>query len=548
MRPIADLIETLRRAQVRIWSDGGNLHFRAPRGALTDALRAEMKQRKPELLEFLREAETSVSLPSIRRIERTDHPPVSLAQQRLWVLQQIEGPSPTYNIPSAVHLIGGLNVSAMENSLQAIVQRHESLRTTFLDRGGEVVQVISPRAAIGLPVTDLRSLSRAERHEEARRQIREESLRPFDLQDGPLVRFQLWLLSDDEHVLFVNVHHIVFDGMSIPVFLKELSELYQSFVSQTASQLPEPAVQFADYAQCQREWMKDDALQRQLDYWKQQLEGLPPLLELPTDFARPRVQTSSGRIHQSLVESETTGQLRRFAQESGTTLYTVLLSALSVLVARYTGREDIPVGCPVTNRNRPELDGLIGFFVNTLVLRTDLSDNPTFREFVERTRGTVLDGFASQELPFEHLVEALSPERNTSYTPLVQLTLMLLEGYENILQLPELEVRPFPFDNPISRFDLSLEVYESPQGLDVYWIYNRDLFESSTIERMSCNFERLLSDFPIHSISLSLRFPFWTTANADRSCRDGTIRVSVIRRRPRFHSCSRTSQHGRRTP
>ncbi|HEV7515038.1 MAG TPA: amino acid adenylation domain-containing protein, partial [Thermoanaerobaculia bacterium] len=375
----------------------------------------------------------AATIPPITPVPRSAELPLSFAQQRLWFIDQLEPGSPAYNIPAAFRLSGRLDRAALAASLAEIVRRHETLRTTFATVSGRPVPCLAPAVAADLQKIDLGALPEETRSREERRLAREEARRPFDLARGPLFRAALLQGASEAHAVLVTLHHIVSDGWSTGVLVRELGALYGAFAAGRPSPLPELPVQYADFAVWQRRWLSGDTLAGELAYWRQALAGLPPL-DLPTDRPRPPVLTSRGSFRSLALPAELSDALGRMARASGATLYMSLLAVFAALLARYTGREDVAVGSPIANRTHREIEGLIGFFVNTLVLRTDLSarpaaggrdGGPTFRELLARVRSTALGAFAHQDLPFEKVVEALQPERDTSRTPLFEVMLVL---------------------------------------------------------------------------------------------------------------------------
>jgi len=342
--------------------------------------------------------------------------PTSFAQQRLWFFDELERASSVYNIPSAFRLTGPLNVAALEQSLNEIVRRHETLRTTFAVEDGQPMQVIAPALAVTLGVVNLRELGKIEREAEARRLAAEEAQRPFDLAHGLLVRLSLLRLDEEDHVLLLTMHHVVSDGWSMEVFFRELSVLYEAFSARKPSPLPELPIQYADFAVWQREWLRGEVLQAQLFYWRKQLDGAPAVINLPSDRHRPALQSYRGERQSFELSKELTHGLKALSRKEDVTLFMALLAGFQTLLHRYTGQDDIAVGSPIANRNRAEIEGLIGFFVNTLVLRTDLSGNPSFQELLRRIREVALAAYAHQDLPFEKLVEELQPKRDLSRT------------------------------------------------------------------------------------------------------------------------------------
>jgi non-ribosomal peptide synthetase component F len=406
-------------------------------------------------------AEDMIALPPIEPAPRPDgRAPLSLAQQRLWFLDQLEPGNLFYNIPTVIRMTGDLKVEALEAALNEIIRRHESLRTTFGDEGGEPVQIIHEHLPISPDIIDLRGLSEAEREEEAARLIREIVRTPFNLATGPLLRARLIRLTDDEHIAVLVMHHIISDGWSMGVFVQELTTLYEAFVQGQDSPLPPLRIQYADYAIWQRQHFEGEALEKQLDYWREQLAGLPPLLELPTDRPRPPVQTSNGATYTFRLDRELTDRLYALSREQGVTLFMTLLAGYQTLLSRYSGMEDIAVGSAVANRSRAELEPLIGFFVNTLVFRTDLSGAPSFKELLKRVREVTLGAFAHQDVPFEKLVDALQPERNLSHTPLFQVAFALQNLPMEARELPGLTVAPVEAESGTAQYDLLLMVSE----------------------------------------------------------------------------------------
>jgi amino acid adenylation domain-containing protein len=426
--------------------------------------------------------------------------PPSFAQQRLWFLDQLQPSTPLYNVSATLPLNGPLHLAALEQSVDEIARRHEILRTTFPLVEGGPVQVVAPASHVPVRIVDLRAQYRSERDQEARRLITEESLRPFDLARGPLLRTTLLRLSEMEQLLLVTMHHIVSDGWSLGVFFRELAVLYQAYVAGQASPLPELSIQYADFATWQRERLQGGALDGLLSYWKQCLAGAPALLELPSDRPRPPVQSFRGSMQPFVLPDALSGALRALAQREGVTLFMAALASFEVLLHRYTGREDLIVGSPIANRGRRELEELIGFFVNTLVLRTDLGGNPSFREVLRRVREATVAAYSHQDLPFERLVEELQPERNLSHNPLFQVMFVLqnapsaLPGPVGVPEAPA-DVPPVPPEHSgvVAKFDLTLSMSETPHGLLGLFEYNTDLFDTATIARMARHFQVLLA-------------------------------------------------------
>jgi surfactin family lipopeptide synthetase A len=416
---------------------------------------------------------------------------LSFAQQRLWFLDQLAPGGSAYNAPIAFRLEGPLDVAALEQSLNEIARRHETLRTTFTLSEEQPVQVIAPETIVALPVADLQNYPESEREARAARLVGEEARRPFDLARGPLLRCLLWRLATEDHILLLTMHHIVSDGWSMGVLYRELSALYETFRQGKAPSLPELPIQYADFAVWQREWLRGEVLERQLSYWKRQLGGVQ-LLELPTDRPRSAVQSLRGTTQSFMLPKDLSEALNALSRKEGVTLFMTLLAAFQILLHRYTGQEDIAVGSPIANRTRSEIEGLIGFFVNTLVLRTDLSGSPSFRELLSRVRRAALDAYSHQDLPFEKLVEELNPERDPSRSPLFQVMFALQNAPMNLPILAGLNVSPVELGAETAKFDLTLSLKEAAGSLTATLEYNTDLFEHATISRMLGHFQTLL--------------------------------------------------------
>ena len=421
--------------------------------------------------------------------------PMSFSQQRLWFLDQLEPNSASYNIPAALRLTGRLNVEALKQSLNEIVARHEVLRTTFATMDGEPVQVVAPMQEVDLSVVNLAPLPAEERETTVQRLADEEAQRPFDLRHGPLLRVTLLRLSDESHVLLVTMHHIISDGWSMGIFTNEVVTLYDAFAQNKPSPLPELPIQYADFAVWQREWLSGETLERQLSYWREQLIGAPPLLELPTDRPRPPVQTFRGDNEFFELSASLSQPLKTLSQQAGATLFMTLLAAWGVLLWRYSAQhaESVVIGSPIANRNRKEIEPLIGFFVNTLLFHLDFSGNPTFLELLAQVRQKALDAYAHQDLPFEKLVDELQPERNLSHSPLFQVMFVLQNAPTGSAKLSNIEISPFEAENRTAKFDLTLMMDEGEAKLSGMWEYNTDLFDRTTIQRMNQHFERLLA-------------------------------------------------------
>lgn len=421
------------------------------------------------------------------------HFPLSFAQQRLWFLDQLQPGNPAFNIFQPMRLTGLLNIDALKHSFNEIIRRHEILRTTFAIINGEPFQIITPKLEIDIPVVDLQQLDTDKRETEVLRITHQEAQLPFNLAKIPLLRVTLLRLAETEHILFVTMHHIVSDGWSIGVLIRELNALYEAFSSNRSSPLPNLPIQYADFAVWQRQWLQGEELETQIKYWQHQLGDQLPVLQLPTDYPRPTVQTFNGARQVFLLPRATLEKLKSLNPQGGITLFMTLLAAFQTLLHWYTGQEDIVVGTDIANRNRAETKDLIGFFVNQLVLRTNLSGNPTFSELLKRVREITLDAYAHQDLSFDKLVDLINPERRLNQAPLFQVKLILENTPNSSLSLTNLNISSVKFEKPTTQLDLVLELTEREEGLIGGLEYNTDLFNKNTISRMLTNFELVLS-------------------------------------------------------
>jgi Condensation domain len=417
--------------------------------------------------------------------------PLSFAQQRLWFLDQLTPRSTAYNIPMSVRLTGLLDQAALARSLQEIVRRHEILRTTFANVAGHPVLVIAPATQSALDIVDLSKLSREERDTEAIRLATEEIGRPFDLQCGPLMRVTLLRLGDAEHILLRTIHHIICDKLSEDIFVRELLALYVAFSRNQPSPLPELPIQYADYAHWQRQWIQDEVMQAQLDYWKEKLAGAPEL-NLPTDHRRPAVQTFRGAKQAFSLSKELSERLETLSRSERCTIFMTLLAAFKIMLHYYSRQREILVGTTTSGRTPPQTEKLIGFFANTLVLRTDLSGNPSFSELLGRVREVLLEAEAHQDVPFEKLVELLQVERDLNRQPLFQVLFNLHTDLDVSLTVPGIIFMLLESQQATAKFDLTIFWVKTSDHLYGSMVYNTDLFEAATAARMTEDYVALL--------------------------------------------------------
>ncbi len=418
--------------------------------------------------------------------------PASYGQQRMWFLDQFEPGSPYYNIPLAFRLIGSFNVNVFRRVIEEIVARHESLRTTFTAIDGKPMQVISTTVKVEVPLIDISDLPEGEREAKVLELARQEARTGFNLEKGPLFRAKIIRVAPQDHVVLITMHHIISDGWSVGILVNEITTLYAAFIQGKPSPLPELEIQYADYAEWQREFLKGEPLQKQLEYWKNQLAGAPDVLELPTDRPRPPVYTNVGSSESMTISAELTRQLETLSRKEGVTMFMLLVAAFKVLLHRYSRQDDICVGTPVANRRQEELEKIIGLFINTLVLRTDLSNNPTFRELLQRVKNVTLEAYAHQDIPFEMIVDSLQLDRDMSHTPLFQVMFILQNAPVKAHALPGVQLQQINVDMGTSTFDLTFSISQSSQGMSVSVEYNTDLFDASTIKRMLAHYHTLL--------------------------------------------------------
>ncbi len=434
-----------------------------------------------------------VNVPPLVRAPREGVLALSFAQERLWFLDQLEPGDPSYVMASAVRLEGSLSTVALERALQAIVARHEILRTTFTTTAGEPAQIIHAAMDLGFSITDLSALSAAESDAAVQREIALEARRPFDLARGPILRARVLRLAEDRHVLLFAVHHVAFDAWSSGVFVRELGALYRAFAANRPSPLPELSIQYADYSAWQRRWLAGTALDQQLAYWRAHLAGAPGALDLPADRLRLPAPSRGGGHRSRVIPAAVAQALTELSRREGVTLFMTLLAAFDVLLYRYTGQGDLVVGTPIAGRTQAETEGLIGFFVNTLALRAELTHEMSFRALLQQVKETCLGAYAHQDMPFERLVQELVPDRDLGRSPLFQVTFTLQSAPREAMALEGLRAENLRVAGGAAKFDLTLAMIEGPSGLTALFEYATDLFDAATIERLLGHLATLLS-------------------------------------------------------
>ncbi len=507
-----EFLSELRNLGIRLSTDGEKLRCNAPKDSLTPSLQIEIIERKAEIIAFLQDTHLSGnSSPSqIQPVPRNQNLPLSFSQQRLWFLDQLEPNSPLYNILRALRLHGDLNIQVLQQTLDAVVAHHEVLRTKYVSENGEPRQVISTPQSVELPIIDLQQYDKKEREIQLHTILQQESQRSFNLASDILLRGCLVQLAPQEYVLLLVMHHIASDGTSTNILWKQLTQLYKAFLDGKPNPLPKLPIQYADYAFWQRQWLSTEVLDKQLNYWKRQLAGAPSVLELPTDYPRPPVQTYNGASEPLALPQSLSDGLKRFCRQQGVTTYMTLLAAFQTLLYRYSGQEDIIVGSPIAGRNFTEVDKLIGFFVNTLVMRTQFQEHLSFLEVLKRVRQTAIEAYAHQDIPFEQLVQELQLQRSLSHSPLFQVIFTLQNDVIGTPNFPGLTCRRLEMESVAAKFDLWLSMKETQEGLIGYCEYNSDLFDRATIRRWIGHFQVLLEGIVDNPQQLVSQLPLLT--------------------------------------
>ncbi|WP_199609981.1 non-ribosomal peptide synthetase [Flocculibacter collagenilyticus] len=503
------LLAILREAKKRQVSfylkDDNQLAFKAPAGALAGEFKQDVIAHKAELIAFLR-GNHSDDGPSA--VTRAAHMPLSFAQQRLWFIDTLEDGSAQYNIPIAIKLTGRLNVAGLQHAINCIVARHEILRTCYGNNNGVGYQTVQQAQPVDIIDIDASQLSEQQADQQIKSLLADEVARSFDLKTDVMLRATLIRKADNEHILLFTVHHIAADGWSIGVIVKEFSQFYQQFIegsksseakADIATQLSAMPIQYVDYAAWQQETLAGDTLAEYIDFWSQQLHGMPETHNLPLDQARPANQCFDGAVHQQTISLDVLNKLEKLASEHNATLFMLLQSAFALLLARWSNSNDIVMGTPVAGRNHKSLENLVGLFVNSLVLRTEIDYSVDFTTFLSNNRQSLLQAFNYQQVPFESLVDELHPSRSLSYSPLFQIMFSLQNLDNKPISLPDLQIESVAAEKITAKFDLDLSAATTEQGLHFSWIYATSLFTDVTIERMAEGFALLLNAIANHS-------------------------------------------------
>ncbi len=499
MKKAVQIINEALNQGITLFVVDNQLQYETNRDSIPTELLSEWKSHKQELIDFLNriDAQEDVQTHPLQDIQRNGnvaHYPLSYAQQRLWFIDQLTEGSTQYNCVGDFRLREPLNIKFFEAALKGIIERHEALRTHFKTIGDEPRQVIATHYDLPVKYHDLSAFSDVEKKDQVKRLHKEEENLAFNLSTDLMLRIQVLKLAENDYVIIYNIHHIACDSWSIEIFLRELITLYRAYCQGEENPLPVLKVQYADYAQWQRNWLQGNVLEKQLDYWQTQLSGISPLHHFPLDNPRPEKQSFEGRIHLQRISKELTQGIKTLCTKHEVTLFMFLETAFAVLLSRYSNEKDILVGTALAGRTHQDVESLIGFFVNSLVIRTDLSGKPTFSELLKQNSRNILDAYAHQDLPFQTLVEKISPARNLNYNPIFQIV-FTLENTQHDITLEKnsnVEIKERPFVK--ARFDLEIHIYEKDNELSLEWISDISLFNSNTIDRLLANYETLLTN------------------------------------------------------
>jgi Condensation domain len=507
---------------IHILVKGPNITLGGFQEALEPALLERVIGLKEQIISYLSQKPSEIVGCNLSARHRPDRLPLSYAQERQWLMHQL---GQVDTISASVRLRGRLDRAALEWSFAALLQRHEALRTRFVEIEGAPVQVIDAPNAAAMQVEDVSELAREGGALAVLQRVRVVTQQPFDLKQGPLFRVHLLRLSGDEHIAVVTMHHIVSDGWSVGILIREIGALYTAHIQGQPSPLPELTIQYADYVMWQRGWLQGEVLEKQLAYWKDQLSGAPVALELPTDRPRPPVQSYRGQVVSFELSVGLTAGISALARREGATLFMVLLAAFNVVLSRWSGQLDVVVGSPIAGRSLRELEGLIGHFVNLLPLRTDLSRNPSFRALLGRVKDVALGAYPNQDLPFEKLLEELRPVRDLSRQPIFQVLFALQNMQREALQLPGLELSRLAGKQVTAKLDLSLYMQEREGRLEGHLEYAMDMFERSTIGRLAAHLRVLLEGIVAN--------PDTRIGELPRSIRRSAVFMSCLKNRRR---------------
>lgn len=487
MNDFLKFLNTLNTLDIRLQIENGNIRYSAPAGVITNDILSDLKKHKAELIEhFASKKET------IKPIERTERHLLSFAQMRIWFLDVLEEESFIYNLPMPIKLKGMLNLATFTEALKLLFRRHEVLRTTFFEDNGKVFQKIVSTNSPEITITDISDLHKNEQERFIKKSIEKEARTPFSLRSDSLLRTNIWKVSDDEHILLITTHHIIFDGWSINIFLRELSEYYTKLTNNEKVKSDIPDIQYIDYADWHSKWMQTNQAQKQIAYWKDKLASAPELLQIPTKQPRPAEQTFNGKTLSFKINELLQKKLKTVSDEKQCSMFMLLFTGFITLLYRYTNQHDIVIGSTIANRNKHETESMLGLFANTIALRNTVNESLSFYELLEQVKQTVFEALENQDIPFEKIVEEIQPERSLSYPPLFQVMFELQDSNEKAFHLPGIELIPLEMENVTAKFDLSCMILNSDGKLYGTIEYNADLFDESFIQRMAEHYIILL--------------------------------------------------------
>ncbi len=488
MRNIKELIEYLASKDIRLREENGKLKYNAPVGALNENILAEIKENKTELLNYFKVKQTDIIKPYLNK----KYVPLSFSQNRLWFLDKLEENSFAYNLPFPVKIEGKLNIDALKTALRYILNRHEILRTTFPVKDGIPYQKINGMDENFFPFITALGNTEQERWEWIKNKIMELTRKPFNLAEGPLYNLQLFYINENTFVLFMMFHHVILDGWSIDIMLKEIGKCYQAIASGNEIKLPNLDIQYSDFSIWHNEWMNSPQAETQINFWEKELDNAPVLLQMPLVNPRPAIQTLNGATESFIIENELYSEIKILASENGCSLFMVLYAAFCVLLYRYSHQEDIIIGTTIANRNRAEIEPLLGLFANTILLRSDLSGNPTFTNYLKKIKEKTLEVYANQDIPFEKIVEEIKPERSLSHTPLFQILFELQYIFSDAESHKGFKMTAIEAENITAKFDMNFLLLVKDGILVGEFEYNSDLFDKRYILRMIGHYKQIL--------------------------------------------------------
>lgn len=491
----SQFLDLLRQRGIEISARDGNLQVSAPKGSVDPALFAELVRRKPEMLVALENATASLGSHPLVPRERNCKVPQTQAQQGMWLIDYFAPGNAAYNIPQAFRIEGPVDAAVLQEAVDNLLMRHEVLRTHFYEEEGELLQAVSSDARAIVDFTDISTVAENDREQRFHELLQEQARLPFDLSRAPLIRFHLFRLTKQRHVVFSNIHHIIADGESLKILQEELAVLYKAAARNEVADLRDLPIQYADYAVWMSKHLDSAAMMGQLQYWKMKLAGAPPFLELPSSRPYPEERTAAGATVPVVISASLQAALNKVGQQEGATMFMTLLTAFAILLYKHSGKEDFCVGSPFTSRNQIETERLIGLFVNMITLRCQMGGEPGFREVLRRIRATALEAYENSDIPFQEVVRALKPDPRSRRSPLFQ----IMFGFDSDMRYAPDSGIPIDTNPATARFDLTLQLSKTADGIAGSFEYSTDLFDAESIEQMAAQFVALLEDVTQHT-------------------------------------------------